>query len=181
MKLVTIIPCPWWARNTCAWILFNQHLDLPHLSGGWLILLNFNKCVPKPERGNYFVYIKKKNITKLFTCYLQFVSGALKWPQNLAGWKLVFNKLGVLWQPRWLCVLHWAFAANFNRPHTLQYEKSCWHVPCWSPSIPSPTYHHQHGMLAPAPKHNIRWSCWSPDMPVHAGFSSRVASICWYL
>ena len=34
-------------ENTCACILFNQHLDYPHLSGGWLILLDFNKHVLK--------------------------------------------------------------------------------------------------------------------------------------
>ena len=63
--------------------------------------------------------------------YLQFVLDALKWPKNLAGLKLVFNKLGVLWQPHWLCVLYWAFTANFTPPHTLQCEISCRHTPCW--------------------------------------------------
>ena len=105
------------------------------------------------ERGNYFVYIQKKKIIKLFTCerngsnkqrvalyvvylvqYLQFVSVALKLPQNLEVLKLVFNKFGVLWQPHWLCVLFWTFTANFTPPHT-QYEISCWHIPCWSPAM----------------------------------------------
>ena len=70
--------------------------------------------------------------------YLQFVSGALKWPQNLAGLKLVFNKLGLLWRHHWLCVLYWAFTANFTPPHT-QYGISCRHIPCWWPAS-----HHQH-------------------------------------
>ena len=123
------------------------------------------------ERSNYFVYIKKENIIKLFTStceingnkksvafiysyifiylvqYLQFVSSALKWHQNLAGLKLVFNKLGVLWTPHWLCVLYWAFTGNFTPPYTQQYEISYRH-------IPSPAYQH-HNMV-----HNICGSCW---------------------
>ena len=31
-----------------------------------------------------------------------------------AGLKLVFNKLGALWQPHWLCVLYWTFTAKFT-------------------------------------------------------------------
>ena len=78
----------------------------------------------------------------IFVQYLQFVSGALKWPQNLAGLKLVFNKLGVLWWHHWLCVLYWTFTANLTPPHTLQYEISCWHIPCWWPAYqhPNTTY-----------------------------------------
>ena len=72
---------------------------------------------------------------------MQFVLGALKWAQNLAGLKLVFNKLGVLWQPHWLCALYWIFTAKFTPPHTLQYEISCWHIPCWSPAYQHQTQH----------------------------------------
>ena len=39
------VSLPMLAGNTCAWVLFNQHLDMPHLSAWWLILLDFNKCV----------------------------------------------------------------------------------------------------------------------------------------
>ena len=38
--------------------------------------------------------------------------------ENLAGLKLVFNKLGVLWQLHWL---FWAFTASFTPLHTLVY------------------------------------------------------------
>ena len=76
-------------------------------------------------------------------CAVFTVSGPLKWPQNLASLELVFNKLGLLWQPHWLCVLYWTFTANFTPPHTLQYEISCWHIPCWWPA-----YQHQNTTYA---------------------------------
>ena len=140
------------AGNTCAWVLFNQHLDLPHLSGGWLVLSDFNKCVLNIWNKELFCVHTKEKLYKIVylnlwekweqqtkCCiyifvylmqYLQFVLSALKWAQNLAGLKLVINKLGVLWQPHWLCALYWS----------------------------------GHAMLVtsrPAPKHNICWSCWS--------------------
>ena len=85
---------------------------------------------------------------------VQFVSGALKWAQNLAGLKLVSNKLGVVWQPHWLSALYWIFTAKFTPPHTLQYEISCWHTETG----------HQHT------------STKTQHMLVYAGFSSRGVS-----
>ena len=152
MKLVTSMLG---RKHLC---LFSQHLDLSHLSGGWLILLDFDKRVLKLWKKSFFVYTKKKPIIKLFTStskktrcwiyilvylmqYLEFVSGAIKWPQNLAGLKLVFNKVGVQWQPHWLCVLYWALTANFTLLYTLQYETSCRLIPCWWPARPAPKQH----------------------------------------
>ena len=50
---ILLVPQPWIMSegvfpamlegNTCALVLFNQRPDLPHLSAGWLILLNFIK------------------------------------------------------------------------------------------------------------------------------------------
>ena len=145
---------PMLLTRTWAWVLFSQHLDLPHLSGGWLSYWILTNVCSKSEISNYFVYIKKENLlfavyvnlwekweqtTKWYihisvylAQYLQFVSGALKWAQNLAGLKLVFSKLAVLWQPHWLCVLYRTFTADFTPPHTLQYEVSWRHSPCFT-------------------------------------------------
>ena len=103
-----------------------------------------NAC-SESEKHNYFVYIKRKTTMQLLSStserngskktkcslyifvylvqYLQFVSGTLKWPQNLAVLKLVFNNLGVLWRHHWFCVLYWPFTANFTPPHTQWWKK----------------------------------------------------------
>ena len=125
----------------------------------------------KSERSNYFVYIKKKNITQLFTstcernvskvlplyfCIFSAVFtvcfGCPQMTPN-AGLNLVFNKLCALWQPHWLCVLYWTFTANFTPPHALQYEISCRHIPCWWPA-----YQHQNTKYAGLAGYLLCWS-----------------------
>ena len=177
------ISLPMLAGNTCAWVLFNQHLDLPHLSAGWLILLFFNKCVLNIWKKKIILCTyKQKNLLLTLTCerngskkqrvafIVQFVSGALKWAHNLAGLKLVFNKLGVLWEAHWLCALYWVFTAIFTPLHTLQYEIICWHqhtstsMGCWSPA-----YQHQNTTYAYMSMlvTSYATSIWLPGKSIH--------------
>ena len=75
-----------------------------------------------------------------FVQYLQFVLDALKWPQNGAGLKFVFIKLGVLWQPHWLLspVLDFHNQLHSSLYSYMQYEISCWHMLCWWPASHGP-------------------------------------------
>ena len=158
------VPCPCLAGNTCAWVLFNQHLDLPHLSARWLILLDFNKCVLNIWKKKLFCVHTKEKLWKKIpqTCEINgsnkqsvafIVQFVFKWAQNLAGLKLVFNKFGVLWQPHWLCARYWIFTAKLTPPHTLQNEISCCNIPCWSPA-----YQHQNTTYAGLAGHKLCWS-----------------------
>ena len=70
--LITSIPCtsmgsflPMLAGDTCAWVLFNQDLDLPHLSAGWLILLDLNKCVLNNWKMKLFCVHTKEKLYKI--------------------------------------------------------------------------------------------------------------------
>ena len=97
----------------------------------------------------------------IFSAVFTVCFGALKWAQNLAGLKLVFNKLGVLWQPHWLCVQYWIFTANFTPPHTAIWNKLLTHSMLVHgmliTSIPASAYQHQNTTYAGLAAHQLCW------------------------
>ena len=163
---ITSIPCwCWYAGHQHAG---REHLCLSPVQSAfwfatpvrWMAYLIWFSQIRAQNRSNYFGYIKNFNLWEKWEqntkcCiymfvylvqYLQFVSGALKWPQNLAGLKLVFSKLGVLW--------HLTDSVSVLSFHSqLQYEISCRHIPCWSPA-----YQHQNTIHAGFVGHQLCWS-----------------------